>query len=50
VKRTLASGSQSYAEVFGIVEAARNLEEAADGLLHVALLLHDHVMGQVVHA
>jgi uncharacterized protein Yka (UPF0111/DUF47 family) len=50
VKRTLASGSQAYAEVFGIVEAARNLEEAADGLLHVALLLRDHVMGQVVHA
>jgi uncharacterized protein Yka (UPF0111/DUF47 family) len=50
VKRTLASGSQPYAEVFGIVEAARNLEEAADGLLHVALLLRDHVMGQVVHA
>ena len=50
VKRTLASGSQAYAEVFGIVEAARNLEEAADGLMHVALLLRDHVMGKVTNA
>lgn len=50
VKRILASGSQPYAEVFGIVEAARNLEEAADGLMHVALLLRDHVMGKVIHA
>jgi uncharacterized protein Yka (UPF0111/DUF47 family) len=50
VKRTLASGSQAYAEVFGIVEAARNLEEAADGLMHAALLLRDHVMGKVINA
>ena len=50
VKRTLASGSQPYAEVFGIVEAARNLEEAADGLMHAALLLRDHVMGKVINA
>lgn len=50
VKRALACGSQPYAEVFGIVEAARNLEEAADGLMHVALLLHDQVMGKVLHA
>jgi uncharacterized protein Yka (UPF0111/DUF47 family) len=50
VKRTLATDPRPFAEVFGIVEAARNLEEAADGLMHVALLLRDHVMGKVVHA
>lgn len=50
VKRTLASDIRPFAEVFGIVEAARNLEEAADGLMHVALLLRDHVMGKVIHA
>jgi uncharacterized protein Yka (UPF0111/DUF47 family) len=50
VKRSLTSDSLSFAEVFGIVEAARNLEEAADGLMHVALLLRDHVMGKVIHA
>jgi uncharacterized protein Yka (UPF0111/DUF47 family) len=50
VKRTLTRGSQAYADVFGIVEAARNLEQAADGLMHVALLLHTHVMEQVMHA
>jgi uncharacterized protein Yka (UPF0111/DUF47 family) len=50
VKRTLAGGSQPYAEVFGIVEAARNLEEAADGLMHAALLLRAHVMGKVTNA
>lgn len=50
VKRTLASEPRPFAEVFGIVEAARNLEEAADGLMHVALLLRDHVMGKVIHA
>jgi len=50
VKRTLASDPRPFAEVFGIVEAARNLEQAADGLMHVALLLRDHVMGKVTHA
>jgi uncharacterized protein Yka (UPF0111/DUF47 family) len=50
VKRTLAGDPRPFAEVFGIVEAARNLEEAADGLMHVALLLRDHVMGKVIHA
>jgi uncharacterized protein Yka (UPF0111/DUF47 family) len=50
VKRTLANDARPFAEVFGIVEAARNLEEAADGLMHVALLLRDHVMGRVIHA
>ena len=50
VKRTLLSDPCSFAEVFGIIEAARNLEQAADGLMHVALLLHDQVMGKVTHA
>lgn len=50
VKLTLTRDPQSFAEVFGVVEAARNLEEAADGLMHVALLLRDHVLGKVVHA
>jgi uncharacterized protein Yka (UPF0111/DUF47 family) len=50
VKRSLARDSQPFAEVFGVVEAARNLEQAADGLLHVALLLRDHVLGRVIHA
>ncbi len=50
VKRTLASDPRPFAEVFGVVEAARNLEEAADGLMHVALLLRDHVMGKVTRA
>lgn len=50
VKLTLTRDTQSFAEVFGVVEAARNLEEAADGLMHVALLLRDHVLGKVVHA
>ncbi|MBT9591201.1 MAG: DUF47 family protein [Thiobacillus sp.] len=50
VKRSLTSDSRPFAEVFGIVEAARNLEEAADGLMHVALLLRDHVLGKVIHA
>lgn len=50
VKRSLVSDPRPFAEVFGVVEAARNLEEAADGLMHVALLLRDHVMGKVIHA
>lgn len=50
VKRTLIGEPRPFAEVFGIVETARNLEQAADGLMHVALLLRDHVMGQVIHA
>lgn len=49
VKRILASDSRPFGEVFGIVEAARNLEQAADGLMHAALLLRDYVLGRVVH-
>lgn len=49
VKRTVAGDCRPFSEVFGTVEAARNLEEAADGLMHVALLLRDHVMGKVIH-
>lgn len=50
VKRSLVNDSRPFSELFGIVEAARNLEEAADGLMHVALLLRDHVMSRVIHA
>lgn len=50
VKRSLSLGSQPFSEVFGAVEAARNLEEAADNLMHVALLLRDNVMQKVGHA
>lgn len=49
VKRILAKGSRPFAEIFGVVEAARNLEQAADGLMHAALLLRDHVLGRVIH-
>jgi len=50
VKRSLVGDPRPFAEVFGIVEAARNLEESADGLMQIALLLRDHVMGRVIHA
>lgn len=50
VKRSLVADPRPFAELFGIVEAARNLEQAADGLMHVALLLRDHVLGQVINA
>jgi uncharacterized protein Yka (UPF0111/DUF47 family) len=49
VKRILATDTRPFAEVFGIAEAARNLEQAADGLMHAALLLRDHVLGRVIH-
>lgn len=49
VKRVLSFGPQPFSDVFGVVEAARNLEESADGLMHVTLLLRDHVMERVEH-
>jgi uncharacterized protein Yka (UPF0111/DUF47 family) len=49
VKRILARDNRPFSEVLGVVEAARNLERAADGLMHVALLLRDHVLGRVIH-
>jgi phosphate uptake regulator len=50
VKRALAAEARTFSEVFGAVETARNLERAADGLLHVALMVHDHVMAEVGRA
>lgn len=49
VKRALSLGSQTFSEIFGIAEAVRNLEGASDGLTHVAMLLHDHIMGKLGH-
>jgi len=50
VKRALASDSRPFSAMFGAIEAARNLEEAADAMLHSAMLLHDHVMSRVIRA
>lgn len=50
VKLALTRETQAFAEVFGVIEAARNLETAADGLMHVGLLLRDQVLGRMIHA
>lgn len=50
VKRALVAEDSRFADAFGCVEAARNLEESADGLMHAALLLRNRLMGRVVHA
>lgn len=49
VKRLLARDSNPFSEVFSILEAARNLEEAADSMLRVALQLREYVMRKVIH-
>jgi len=50
VKKTLLDQRSSFAELFPFLEAAQNLEEAADGLMRVALALREHVLAEVSHA
>ena len=50
VKKTLLMQGGSFAQLFPFLEAAQNLEEAADGLMRVALTLHDHALAEVGHA
>ena len=47
IKRTLVAEGMDARTLYVISEAARNLESAADNLMHTALLLRDHVLRQV---
>ncbi len=47
IKRTLLADGGDARTLYVVSEAARNLESAADDLMHTALLLRDHVLLQV---
>ena len=47
IKRALVAEGVDARTLYVISEAARNLESAADNLMHTALLLRDHVLRQV---
>jgi uncharacterized protein Yka (UPF0111/DUF47 family) len=50
VKKTLLQQGGGFSELFPLLEAAQNLEEAADGLMRVALTLRGHALAEVGHA
>ena len=47
IKSALLAAESDARGVFVVAEVARNLEEAADALMHSGLVLRDHVMGTV---
>jgi uncharacterized protein Yka (UPF0111/DUF47 family) len=47
VKRALV-GTADHRQLFVLAECARNLEAAADALMHVGLTLRDYVLGEAV--
>ena len=48
VKRALVANGLPGKELYVYSEAVKNLEEAADGLMHVALTLRDYMLGEVM--
>lgn len=50
VKTAALSGEDAPRALFVLVEISRNLEAAADALMHVALMLRDHVLNEVMAA
>jgi hypothetical protein len=37
-----------FREIYLFAEAARSLEEAADALMHAALIMRDYVLGEAM--
>jgi len=50
VETALVAGAEDFRHLYVLTEAAKNLEQAADGLMHVALKVRDHFLGQVMTA
>jgi len=50
VRKTLLATGGGFGQLFPLLEAAQNLEEAADALMRVALNLRDHALAEVGHA
>jgi uncharacterized protein Yka (UPF0111/DUF47 family) len=47
VKTALLAGALDFRQFYAMAECARNLESAADGLMHSALMLRDYVLDSV---
>jgi uncharacterized protein Yka (UPF0111/DUF47 family) len=50
VEAALVAGAQDFRHLYVLTEAAKNLEHAADGLMHVGLSMRDHFLGEVMTA
>jgi uncharacterized protein Yka (UPF0111/DUF47 family) len=48
VEASVAANATDFRTLYVIAEAAKNLEQAADGLMHCGLKLRDHVLGEVM--
>jgi uncharacterized protein Yka (UPF0111/DUF47 family) len=50
VEAALVASAQDFRQLYVLTEAAKNLEQAADGLMHVALKVRDHFLAQAMVA
>jgi uncharacterized protein Yka (UPF0111/DUF47 family) len=50
VETALVTTAQDFRHLYVLTEAAKNLEHAADGLMHVGLTMRDHFLGEVMTA
>jgi uncharacterized protein Yka (UPF0111/DUF47 family) len=48
VEASVVATARDFRTLYVLAEAAKNLEQAADGLLHSGLRLRDHVLGEVM--
>jgi uncharacterized protein Yka (UPF0111/DUF47 family) len=48
VRRALVDAAEDYRQAFAIAECAKNMESAADALMHTGMTLRDQILGKVV--
>ena len=50
IEAELVANVQDFRQLYVLTKTAKNLEKAADGLMHVGLQVRDHFLGQVMTA
>ena len=48
VEAALVAGASDFRQLYVLSESATNLEQATDGLMHAALMVRDHFLGEVM--
>jgi len=50
VRKALVTAAEDYRQAFAIAECAKNLESAADALMHTGMILRDQILGQIMES
>ena len=50
MRKALVTAAEDYRQAFAIAECAKNLESAADALMHTGMILRDQILGQIMES